>query len=186
MKILLLGDSIRMDYGAIPEAYFVSKGYSFYQPQDNCRFAKYFLRMLFDYKELFKDADVIHFNIGHWDLCQLFDDKETFSSIEEYRNNLIKIVNELKKITPKIIFATTTPVRANHPHNDNKIIDKFNEAACEVMKEHKVTINDLNSLVRKDINRYICDDLIHLTSEGKKKCGEQVIKFIEQAIANER
>lgn len=175
-----------MNYGAIPEAYFVSKRYSFYQPQDNCRFAKYFLRMLFDYKELFKDADVIHFNIGHWDLCQLFDDKETFSSLEEYKNNLIKIVNELKKITPKIIFATTTPVRENHPHNDNKIIDKFNEVACEVMKENKVIINDLNSLVRKDINRYICDDLIHLTSEGKKKCGEQVIKFIEQAIANER
>ena len=51
----------------------MNRGFDFYQPEDNCRFAKYFLRMLFDYKETFKGADIIHFNIGHWDLCQLYD-----------------------------------------------------------------------------------------------------------------
>ena len=182
MKIVLLGDSIRIGYSPFVESYFKHKGYDFYAPEDNCRFAKYFLRLLFDQKEQLKDANVIHFNIGHWDLCQLFDDKETFSSIEEYRANLTRIVKELKKITPKIIFATTTPVRKENPHNDNKIIDEFNKVALEIMKENNVLVNDLNSLLKDDIYRYICDDLIHLNDVGKKKCGEQVIRIIEQTI----
>ena len=71
MKIVLLGDSIRMGYAKRVENHFRNKGYDFYQPQDNCKYSKYLLRMLFDEKENLKDADIIHFNIGHWDICQL-------------------------------------------------------------------------------------------------------------------
>ena len=182
MKIVLMGDSLRMGYGPSVEEYFKNAGYDFYQPKDNCRFAKYFLRMLFDEKEILKDADIIHFNIGHWDLCQLYDDKETFSSIEEYRNNLIRIVKLLLQITPKLIFATTTPVRLENPYNDNKIIDEFNNVAVAVMKEYGVQINDLNSLLRDDIYGNICEDNIHLSDRGVIKCRDQVIKSIENLI----
>ena len=184
MKILLLGDSIRMGYGPEVEKYFLGKGYDFYQPQENCKFAKHFLRMLFDYKDTFKDADVIHFNIGHWDLCQLFDDKETFSTKEEYKSNLLKITKMLLKITPKVIFATTTPVRPENPYNDNKVIDEFNKIAIDVMKECGVKVNDLNALLRDDIYGNITKDLIHLSEQGIEKCKKQVIQYIEDAIKN--
>lgn len=180
MKIVLLGDSIRLGYGPSVEQYFREKGYDFYQPQDNCRFAKYFLRLLFDEKENLKDADVIHFNIGHWDLCKLFGD-ETFSTLDEYRANLAKITQILRQITPNLIFATTTPVKPENPHNDNKSIEEFNRVAVEVMKENGVKINDLYGLLKDDINKYICDDLIHLTPAGIDRCKEQVIKMIEEA-----
>lgn len=182
MKILLLGDSIRMGYGPEVEEFFKAKGYDFYQPKDNCRFVKYFLRMLFDYKETFKDADVIHFNIGHWDLCQLFDDKETFSTKEEYKSNLLKITKMLLQITPKVIFATTTPVRPENPYNDNKVIDEFNQIAIDVMNECGVKINDLNALLRDDIYSNIHEDLIHLSTQGVEKCKKQVIQYIEEEI----
>lgn len=177
-----MGDSIRMNYGPKVETYFKSRGFDFYQPEDNCRFAKYFLRMLFDNKEIFKDADVIHFNIGHWDLCQLYDDKETFSSLEEYENNLRRITKMLLEITPNVIFATTTPVRPENPYNDNNVIDEFNRVASKVMNEFGVTINDLNTLLRNDIYGNINPDLIHLSTEGIDKCTKQVIKYIEEAM----
>lgn len=182
MKIILLGDSIRMGYGPDVEKYFKAKGFDFYQPQDNCRYSKYLLRMLYDYKDIFKDADVIHFNAGHWDVCQLFDDKKTFSSIEEYRENLRRITKLLLEITPKVIFATTTPVRLEHPRNDNKTIDEFNRVAIEVMNEFGVRVNDLNALLREDIYSNICEDLTHLSEQGKDKCAKQVISFIEEEI----
>lgn len=177
-----MGDSIRMGYGPDVEAYFKNAGYDFYQPQDNCRFAKYFLRMLFDDKEILKDADIIYFNIGHWDLCQLYSDKETFSSIEEYRNNLIRIVKLLFEITPKLIFATTTPVRPENPYNDNKVIDEFNNVATSVMKEYGVIVDDLNGLLRDDIYGNICEDNIHLSEQGIAKCRDKAIKSIERLI----
>ena len=182
MKILLLGDSIRMCHGPIVEKYFKDKGFEFYQPEDNCRYSKYLLRMLYDYKDAFKDADIIHFNVGHWDLCQLFEDKETFSSLEEYKNNLRRITKMLLEITSNVIFATTTPVRPENPHNDNKIIDEFNRVAVEAMNEYGVMVNDLNALLRDDIYGNICDDLIHLSEQGKEKCAKQVIQFIEEEI----
>ena len=182
MKILLLGDSIRMNYGMEVEKYFKDKKYDFYQPLDNCRFTKYFLRMLFDESDIYKDADVIHFNVGHWDLCQLFDDKKTFSSIDEYKENLIRIVKILLKITPHIIFATTTPVRIENPYNDNKVIDEFNKAAVEIMRDYNIKINDLNALLCENINDYIDEDCIHLSKKGIKKCSEKVIRMIEETI----
>ena len=50
-KVTLLGDSIRMiGYGLkVPEL--LGEEYDVFQPDDNCRFAKYTLRGLFDWKE---------------------------------------------------------------------------------------------------------------------------------------
>ena len=181
MKIVLLGDSIRLiGYGPIVEKYFKEKGYDVYQPEDNCRFTKYFLRLLFDKKEQIQDADVIHFNVGKWDLCRLFDDKETFSTIEEYRNNLIRITKILLSITPKLIFATSTPVRKEQPHEDNKTIEEFNRVAVEVMKSFNIPINDLYTLLKDDIYDNICEDCMHLSEHGKERCAKQVIRYIEE------
>ena len=74
-KVTLLGDSIRLiGYGTrVPEL--LCNEYEVFQPDDNCRFAKYTLRMLFDYKEQIKGSDVIHWNNGLWDIVSgMFDD----------------------------------------------------------------------------------------------------------------
>lgn len=59
-KITLLGDSIRqIGYGTkVPEM--LGEGYEVFQPEDNCRFVKYTLRLIFDLKKIIEGSDVIH------------------------------------------------------------------------------------------------------------------------------
>ena len=180
-KVLLLGDSIRqIGYGLkVPEL--LGKDYKVFQPEENCRFAKYTLRMLFDYRDQIKDCDIIHWNNGLWDLCRLFDDGKTFSSEEEYVENMLRIASMLKKITNNVIFATTTPVRNNNEHDENLDIDRFNGIIVPKLKEMGFTINDLNSLLKPDIEKYIrSDDKIHLTEAGIEVCAKQVAEYIKK------
>ena len=80
-----------------------------------------------------------------------------------------------------MIFATTTPVRPENQYNDNKVIRRYNELAVEALRPMGVTINDLNAAASKDIDRYICDDLIHLTPDGIELCADLVAASIRKA-----
>ena len=55
-KVVLLGDSIRLiGYGPkVPEM--LGDEYTVFQSEDNCRFVKYTLRCLFDWREDIKDC----------------------------------------------------------------------------------------------------------------------------------
>ena len=51
------------------------------------------------------------------------------------------------------------------------------------MKELGIKINDLNSLFKNDIEKYIrSDDLIHLTEEGAELAAKQVADIIEEEV----
>ena len=68
-KVTLLGDSIRLiGYGTkVPEL--LGDDYKVFKPKDNCRFVKYTLRMLFDFKEEIAGSDVIHLSEAGIELC---------------------------------------------------------------------------------------------------------------------
>ena len=97
-KIVLLGDSIRLwGYGTrVPEM--LGEGYQVSQPEDNCRFVKYTLRGLFDWHDIIKDADVIHWNNGLWDCTEIFDDG-LFTSEEEYVENTSSFASSARPLT---------------------------------------------------------------------------------------
>ena len=184
MKITLLGDSIRFGAGerngyGNRTAELLGDKFEVFQPAENCRFAKHTLRMLFNYEEAMRGSRIVHFNVGHWDLCDLFGDG-SFSTEEEYRENLLRIVKILKSRYDRIIFATTTPVRPENQYNKNSTIARFNEIAVETLSAEGVIINDLNALLVRDIERYICPDLIHLTSEGVEVCAKAVADIIRK------
>lgn len=180
MKVGLLGDSIRLlGYGTVIKDY-LGEDYEVFQPEDNGRFAKYTLRMLFDYKEQLKDCDVIHWNNGLWDVTDILGDGKLFTSDEEYVDNMTRIARKLLQITPKVIFATTTPVRFDNPYNKNENIERFNALLVPKFKEMGITINDLYSTVAKDINANIReDDKIHLTEKAIHECAKQVAEIIK-------
>ena len=180
-KVALLGDSIRLiGYGTKVPA-LLGEEYEVFQPKENCRFVKNTLRMIFDYAEQLRDCDVIHWNNGLWDCCRLFDDGKLFSSDEEYLDNMLRVAALLKKITPNVIFATTTPVREEHPHNRNADIDRYNALLVPKLKEMGFVINDLNALVKQDVENFIRrDDMIHLTAAGIDACSTQVVDFIKR------
>ena len=176
-KIVLLGDSIRqIGYGA-PVAERLSKEFEVWQPDDNCRFAKYTLRGLWDWQEKIKDADIIHWNNGLWDVSDLFGDGE-FTPIGEYVDIMLRIAKLLKQRASTVIFATTTPVRPENPHNKNEVIEAFNNALVPRLLEMGVVINDLYTPISKDLYKYISDDLIHLSEDGISVAAEMVENII--------
>ena len=184
MKITFLGDSIRFGVGDQIAGYgkraaeLLGPDFEVFQPNDNCRFAKYTLRMIFDYAEAIKCSRIIHFNCGHWDLCELFGDG-TFSSEKEYVENIVRIEKILRSYADVVIFATTTPVLDANPHNKNSTICRFNELAVEAMRKEGVIINDLHALLVDDKEKYIlASDNIHLTSEGVEVCAHAVAKLV--------
>lgn len=182
-KITLLGDSIRLIGYGTKVSEFLPENYEVYQPEDNCRFAKYTLRMLFELSEKIKDSDAIHWNNGLWDVCNLFGEG-SFSSIEEYVSNMLRIADILLKITPNVIFTTTTPVRDEYKYNNNSDIRKFNAAVVPELEKKGIIINDLYSTVYAKRNELIRNDLIHLNETGINLCAKQVADCIKSAIEN--
>ena len=181
-KIVLLGDSIRLiGYGTkVPEL--LGDGYEVWQSPDNGRFAQYTLRMLFECRDKIQGADVIHWNNGHWDLCELFGDG-SFTPLEVYVETMERIARLLQSYGTKVIFATTTPVAPGSPTNRDEVIRQFNEAIVPRLAARGIAINDLYSLVAADVERYICDDGIHLSAEGIDLCVNAVVRAIREAEA---
>lgn len=178
MKVTLLGDSIRQQYWPRVKE-LLGEGFEVWSPVENCRFAQYTLRGLFDWRENMKGSDIVHFNCGHWDLTHLFGDG-FFTDEEYYVKTMLRIVDILKSRYRCVIFATTTPVRLQNRYNKNEDVDRFNQLIAPLLAERGVIINDLNSLLRNDIDRYISEDTIHLSEEGLKLCSEQVARVISE------
>ena len=164
-KVVLIGDSIRMIGYGRPVAERLADEFEVWQPDDNCRFAKYTLRGLWDWQEGIRGADIIHWNNGLWDVCSLFGDGE-FTPVEEYVEIMLRLARLLKERASTVIFATTTPVRPENAHNKNETIAAYNEALVPELKKLGVVINDLYTTLSRDVYRFICDDTIHLSDEG--------------------
>ena len=180
-KVILLGDSIRqIGYGTVlPEL--LKDEFEVWQPNDNCRFAQYTLRGLFDWRGQMEGAEIVHFNVGHWDLCDIFGDG-TFTPIEDYVKTTVRIAKLLLQKHKTVIFATTCPVREGRSYNSNDTIREFNAAVVPELEKMGVLINDMHTAVSADVNRYIReDDKIHLTEDGIRLCAELTAEAIRKA-----
>ena len=181
-KVVLLGDSIRLlGYGRSTEEA-LSGEFSVWQPDDNCRFAQYTLRMLFDKQKDIEGADVIHWNNGLWDVFKLFDDGE-FTPIDIYIAEMVRIAKLLKARAKVVIFATTTPVNPKYKYISNEDVARYNAAVVPELIKLGVEINDLHSLVSENVEKYICDDLVHLSPDGIVVCKERVESVIRNALS---
>ncbi len=181
-KIVLLGDSIRL-YGYGPYVKeFLGEGFEVWQPEDNCRFTSYTLRMLFDFHDQINGADVIHFNVGHWDLCRLYSDGGTFTPIDIYTREIERLGKLLLELSPKVVFSFTTPVRPENPYNSNADIEAFNKAAASVLEPLGIKINDLYTPLAGDVYANICEDNIHLNETSSKICAKLVAEAIKSVL----
>ena len=191
-NVMLIGDSIR--FGAPPN----SPGYGVYvkemlkgkadvyAPNDNCRFAQYTLRYLYDWeKETEREKiDVIHWNNGLWDVLRINGD-EPFTPCDVYVYNLKRIHNMLTKRFPnaKIIFALSTAVIEEMAKPEfmryNSDIEKYNQAAKELMETLGVEVNDLYTISKK-LGRDYHSDWVHYNSEGS----EILAKAVTEKILN--
>jgi len=182
-KVILLGDSIRqIGYGKkVPSL--LGDGYEVWQPSENCRYAKYTLRGMWDWREQLEGADIVHWNNGLWDTCELFGDGP-FTDKETYVATMVRIAKILKTKAKKVIFATITPVAKDHPNQTNERIEEFNRALVPELERLGVAINDLHSLVAENIDQYIREDKIHLSEAGIDLCADAVVHAIKTAEAS--
>lgn len=185
-KIALLGDSLRyIGYGTkVPEL--LKDEYEVYQPDDNCRYAKYTLRALYDWDTEIKGAEIIHWNNGMWDVSDLYGNGR-LTPVDEYVRDMLRIHDVLStRYTEKIIFATTTPVLEPYAYQDNAVIREYNAAIVPELMKRGVVINDLYSLIAENIPEYIRDDdHLHLTSKGIDVAAAQVVGFIRKVDRGE-
>ena len=183
IKVALLGDSIRqIGYGPkVPSL--LGDEYSVWQPNDNCRFALYTLRGMFDWRAQLEGCDVIHWNNGLWDVCELFGDGP-FTEPTYYVETMLRIAGLLQKYARRVIFATTTPVLPANAHNKNVVIADYNRIIVPKLEALGIAIDDLYSIVYPKLNEYIrSDDNIHLTEAGIDACAAAVADSIRRAAA---
>ena len=177
-KVILLGDSIRLSYGnRVREL--LGEGYTVWQPEDNCRFAAYTLRMLFDYKAQLEGADVIHFNCGLWDMCDLFGDGP-FTPLEVYVEQMVRIAKILKTYAPVVIFATTTPPSPKMWGHDLDRVRAYNAAAMAALEPLGILFDDLFTPVAEDIDRMISEDYLHASPYGVEILANRVADCIKK------
>lgn len=185
MKVLLIGDSIRMFYqNAVKEK--LGADYEVYAPEENCRFSLYVLNSLRFWLAQFPTPDVIHWNVGLWDLAILYPQDGCFISKEVYVDAMRKILRELRKTGATLIFATTTPVSDEKqffpgpmpPANRNSDIEEYNAAVLKMIEEEGgvSAINDLYALMAPEKEKYLSDDMIHPNDAG--------VDLLASAVAN--
>lgn len=181
-KVVLLGDSIRLiGYGTKVEEMLRADGCDVWQSDDNCRFASYTLRMLFDFKDQIEGADVIHWNNGLWDCTELFGDG-TFTPVDEYVNLMKRIAKLLLATGAKVIFATTTPTHPDYEYTHTCKVREFNEAVVPELREMGIEINDLFVAMEDHQIDGICEDMLHLSELGKDICTKLVYDSIKKAL----
>ncbi len=179
-RILLLGDSIRMNYA--PYVYRkLSDRAEIVTPEENCRFAKYTLHELPTWLKTFGKPDIVHWNNGLWD-AHHFDGDTPLTPIEDYVKDLERILTILQRTGAKIIFATCTPARPENPEWDNGEIESYNRAAVELMTQKGIQINHLYPVVSGNEQEYIADDLIHLNRMGIQKVGQAVVDVLSSLL----
>ena len=178
-KIVLLGDSIRLIGYGETVARELADAFTVWQPADNCRYAKYTMRGLYEWRNELENVDIIHWNNGLWDLCTMVDN-ENFTPVELYVDEMVRLAGMLQKRAKTVIFATTTPVKPQNQNMCNGDIEAYNAAVLPRLAAMGIVINDLHSAVKENIDRYICDDLTHLSEEGITLCAGLVTEVIRR------
>lgn len=177
-KIILLGDSIRLSYGSrVSEL--LGSDFAVWGPDDNCRFASYTLRMLYDYREQLKDADLIHFNCGLWDMCDLFGDGP-FTPMEVYVEQMVRIAKILKTYAPVVVFAATTPPSPKMWGHDLDRVRAYNAAAMAALEPLGILFDDLFTPVAEDIDRMISEDYLHASPYGVEVLANRVADCVKK------
>lgn len=182
-RVLLLGDSIRMGYDDYVREYLDGRCEVIFDANDNGRFSAYTLWQANQMFKWYGRFDAVHWNNGYWDMNIEAPMAGPIHPVDEYLHFLRRILGEIRQNGAKPIFATTTPILFRGSGDDapenrrtnyrNAWVVQYNEAARSLMAAEGVTVNDLYSLCLQDEHYYKCEDCLHLTEEGYRRCAAQ-------------
>ena len=190
-KVLLIGDSIRMGYDKYVKLALEDCAEVYY-PEENCRFTPFVLRYLHEWlgrSGFGEDTDCLHWNVGLWDLLELFDDGPAVP-IEMYEFYLHRICRRIKRFFPKaeVIFATSTPVdeagytKPQDVRRENRVIEQYNEVAVKVVTQYGFHVNDLYGFLKDKPLSWHSDKTHYYTKDATKALTDQVLSCIGKYI----
>ena len=182
MKVVLIGDSIRMGYQSL-----VAKKCSkadVWGPAVNCRHS---LWALDHFQEWVADQEpnVLHVNFGIHDVSLLPDGHHQIL-LPQYRLCLRRFITKVKDLAKtQMIWATTTPLytpKQDKPMAEWQIreeckLKEYNDAALEIVKGEGLPVNDLHEVVmNNDYTKCLSEDGCHMTEFGNEVLSNAVVK----------
>jgi len=138
--------------------------------------------------------DVIHFNFGIWDAKIVPATGQPAVSEADYVKNLTEIARRLQATGAKVIFATTTPIPdslTSEPTAPGALDPKARffvplsgrtAAAVEALQKMGVVIDDLNSVIHADREKYWNPKDLHFSPKGSQLLGKAVAASIESQL----
>ena len=184
MKVVLIGDSIRMGYQ--PLVVEKCPAVDVWGPAQNCRHS---LWALDRFKEWVMDQepDLVHANFGIHD-ASIQPDGEHQILLPQYRLCLQRFIAKCENLgKTQMIWATTTPLYARDPEKpmaewplrEQHEIDEYNAAALEIVQGEGLPVNDLHDvIVRSDFTKCLTEDGCHMTDFGNEVLSDAVVEAI--------
>ncbi|MAE67334.1 MAG: hypothetical protein CMJ18_23990 [Phycisphaeraceae bacterium] len=187
LKILLLGDSIRLSYQ--PRVARLLDGRAdVVGPSDNCQYSLYTLSSLDRWLADLGTPDIVHWNNGLHDCGHNPGRCPVQIPVDMYVGNLRLILDRLTELTSNVVWATITSVHPDRPFSDdqwswrNEEIDRYNDAARVLMEQREIPINDLHALVRSDPDALLSEDQLHLSDAGQEACARAVTESLSRSL----
>src|SRR3990172_2328900 len=88
------------------------------------------------------------------------------STLDQYKENLEKLVIRLEKTGAVLIWASTTPIAEGEDRRWKGEEVEFNKAAAEIMARHKIAIDDLHAWVLPELARLQHPHNVHFIPPG--------------------
>ena len=183
MKVVLIGDSIRMGYQPLVTEKLAGKA-DVWGPPTNGRHS---LWVLDHFQQWVADQtpDVFHLNCGIHDAV-VMDDGHAQIVLDQYRLCLGRIIRGVQALgTVKMIWATTTPRYTptdGVPMTDwPKMleIDTYNAVAMEVVTAAGLPVNDLHQVILdNDYTKCLTEDGCHMTEFGNAVLSDAVVRAV--------
>lgn len=190
MKIVLLGDSIRMGYAPGVRDRLADLAEVAWPPE-NCGHS-FRLREHLNEWAIEPNPDVIHFNCGIHDLGWMPGEKAPRFTAREYARNLRLVIERLRcEADATVFFATTTPflapcdkTLAMNQCNPATIVARYNKAAMKVMYSLSVPVDDLyQAIMNADPDECLQMDKIHFNDHGNAVLANAVTTFLKQNLS---
>lgn len=191
-KILIIGDSISIGYTPFVKEALKEKAVVKHNPGN----AQHSGTGLLKLEEWIgdEDWDIIQFNWGLWDLCYRHPDAKVYGnrdkvngtvtfSLEEYAENLNKLVLQLKKTNANLIFVTTTYVPEGEAGRIKGDEINYNKVALSVMRENGILVNDIHKTSKRIHRKHkSAGGDVHYTKEGYKLLSNKIIETLENQL----
>ena len=187
-RVLLIGDSISIGY-TVPTRKLLADKANVHRPRANCGPTTRGLQAIDQWLGT-KKWDVIHFNWGLHDL-KYISEKGGLTDvgqgkqqvpIDQYEQNLEKLVLRLKQTGAKLIWASTTPVPEGAKGRVVGDAVKYNAAAKKVMDKHGVATDDLYAFAFPRLKEIQRPANVHFTPQGSQALAEQVAASVLKAL----